>query len=136
MAHYLTEKYYSKMFDIHFIIQYPNQIQAGQPICFAYKTNTFFKVEYCRILLNSEIFCSFLNNFDMFLHYSTWTNKKSNYYLFWIDFSKLNQIIYLFWFLSIWHYWAIYGESSQIIHFDLLCFTIWITSELICFNLF
>ena len=57
-----------------------------------------------------------------FLHYSTWTNKKSNNYSFWINFSDLNQIIYSFWFLGIWHYSTFYGESCWIIHFDLLCF--------------
>ena len=45
-----------------------------------------------------------------------------NNYLFWIDFSDLNQIIYSFWLVGIHHFLTNYGESCRIIHFDLFSF--------------
>ena len=86
-------------------------------------------VKYCQILSHSGHFGTFLviliwDNFTCFLHYSTLTIKKTNYFSSWIDFSDLNQIIYLFWFVGIWHYSTYYGQSCQIICFDLSVFDI------------
>ena len=36
--------------------------------------------------------------------------------------SNLNQTIYSFRLVSIWHYSTFYGKSCQIIHYNLLCF--------------
>ena len=50
-------------------------------------------VEYCRIVC---ILGHFWAIFTCFLHYSTLTNKNTNNYSFWFDFSDLNQIIIRF----------------------------------------
>ena len=73
----------------------------------------------------------------MFFQYFTLTNKNQNNYSILFDFSNLNQIILSFWFDRIQHYSFICGETCQIIHFNLLSFTIQITFfwvVLICFK--
>ena len=77
-------------------------------------------IEQCHTLGIWGQFCSFLTHFDLF--FCTILTWKLNDYLFWIDFSDLNQIIYLFWFVSIWHHLTFYCELCQIICFDLLRF--------------
>ena len=90
-------------------------------------------VEYCRIV---GIFGTFLVIFTCFLHYSTLTNKKTNNYSFWIDFSDTNQIIYSFWFVSIRHYSTYYGKSSLIIRFDSFRFDSFYDSNHLFFDSF
>ena len=69
-ANYLREKNYSKIFGIHFVIWYPNQVETDQTIFFVFETNTFLKsnnVEYCQILSNIYSFW-----FVSIQHYSTY----------------------------------------------------------------
>ena len=90
-------------------------------------------VEYCRIV---GIFGTFLVIFTCFLHYSTLTNKKTNNYSFWIDFSDINQIIYSFWFVGIRHYSTYYGKSCRIIRFDSFRFDSFYDSNHLFFDSF
>ena len=59
-------------------------------------------VKNCQLMSNNGYFGTFLTHLTCFLHNSTWTNKKFNNYSFWIVFSDLSQIIYLFWFNFLW----------------------------------
>ena len=84
-----------------FVSIYVTQIRSKQTSLFVSHSKLIpllksCNVKYCQIMGILGRFCSFLTQFDMFLHYLTWTNKKSNNYLFWINFSYLNQIIYSF----------------------------------------
>ena len=129
-----------------FVSLFCTQIWSKQAKLFVFskKWIPFLKsnnVKCCQILSNCWHFGTFLVIFEPFFALFDVNKKKSNNYSFWIHFSDLNQIIYSFWFVGIWHYSAYYGESCGIICFNSFClirFTIQITSFLfisICFRI-
>ena len=100
------------VFVLLFSISYsvPGSDRNRPAYSFGMRKNTFFKVEYCQILWNSvkewafwDTFVHFWAILTLILHHSTWTNKKLKIYLFWIDFSDLNQIIYFIWLFKANH---------------------------------
>ena len=111
-----------------FVPLFSTQILSKQANLFVSYTKPipFFKVKECQQILSNTVkivsilghFWWYFSHFYMFLHYLTLTNKKTNNYSFWIHFSDLNQIIFSFWFVGIWHYLTYYGESCWSIHFE------------------
>ena len=73
-----------------------------------------------------------------YMYFSVFGVKYKNFelFLFWFDFSNINQIIISFWFNSTWHFLSFWGESCWIKCLNSFCLHLVLQSESPLFEFF